>query len=195
MSSQCSPIDLPVRGSATQLREPVLHGLRRIGRQQPPAQRLAIDDRDVRRGIAAAADTALDLAGGDLVADGDDRIQRSAARTLQGDARCQRRQARGQGCLASEVPVARMLDHRTHRHFAQALAMQAELLHQRPEGAHRHAEVADIRVGGVLAAEGDTDAAKDGDGATMQHLGPRGRPADRGRHNVGESSAASAQGQ
>ena len=62
-----------------------------------------------------------------------------------------------------------MLDHRTHRHFAELLAVQTEFLYQRAKRAHRHAEVADIGIGGVLPAERDADTAKDGDGTTMLH--------------------------
>ena len=62
-----------------------------------------------------------------------------------------------------------MLDHRAHRHFAQLLAVQAEFLDQRAQRAHRHAEVADIGIGRVLAAEGNADAAEDGDGTAMLH--------------------------
>jgi hypothetical protein len=86
---------------------------------------------------------------------------------------CQRRQSGGQRGLAAEVPVAGMLDHRAHRDFAQLLAVQAELLDQRAEGADRHAEVADVRVGGVLAAERNTDAAEHGDGTAGRIRAPR----------------------
>jgi hypothetical protein len=60
-----------------------------------------------------------------------------------------------------------------HRHFAELLPVQAELLDQRAERAHRHAEVADVGVGRVLAAERDADAAEDGDGTALQHRLPR----------------------
>src|SRR3546814_10280146 len=62
-----------------------------------------------------------------------------------------------------------MLDHRPHRHLAQLLPVEAKFLDQRAERAHRHAEVADVGIGGVLATEGNADAAEDGDGAAMQH--------------------------
>ncbi|MNR37110.1 hypothetical protein D3C85_1551030 [compost metagenome] len=62
-----------------------------------------------------------------------------------------------------------MLDHRAHRHFAQLLAMQAEAFDQRTERAYRHAEVADVRIGRVLAAERDADATEDGDGTGVGH--------------------------
>ncbi|GAB3310901.1 hypothetical protein GCM10027564_16440 [Luteimonas notoginsengisoli] len=62
-----------------------------------------------------------------------------------------------------------MLDHRAHRHFAQLLPVEPELLDQRTERAHRHAEVADVGIGRVLATEGDADAAEDGDGTAMEH--------------------------
>ena len=81
----------------------------------------------------------------------------------------QRRQAGGQRGLAAEVPVAGVLDHRAHRDFAQLLAVQAELLDQRAQRAHRHAEVADVRVGRVLAAERNADAAEHGDGTGWTH--------------------------
>jgi hypothetical protein len=62
-----------------------------------------------------------------------------------------------------------MLDDRAHRHFAELLPMQSELLHQRTERAHRHAEVADVGIGRVLATEGDADAAEYGDRTALQH--------------------------
>jgi len=62
-----------------------------------------------------------------------------------------------------------VLDHRAHRHFAELLAVQAELLDQRAQRAHRHAEVADIGIRRVLPAERDADTAKDGDGTTVLH--------------------------
>jgi hypothetical protein len=135
-------------------------------------------------GIGAATDADVDLAGGDLVGDGNDRVERGAAGTLHGDARRQRRQAGGERGFAAEVPVAGMLDHRAHRDFAQLLPVQAELLDQRAERADRHAEVADVRVGGVLAAKRNTDAAEYGNGTDGSHRAPsdvggRGR-ADRG---------------
>src|SRR3546814_1237812 len=71
--------------------------------------------------------------------------------------------------LSAAVPVPRVLDHRPHRHLAQFRSVEAELLDQRAERAHRHAEVADVGIGGVLATEGNADAAEDGDGAAMQH--------------------------
>jgi hypothetical protein len=52
-----------------------------------------------------------------------------------------------------------VLDHGAHGHFAQLDAMQAIAFHQRPKHLDRHAEIADIGVGGVVAAERDADAA------------------------------------
>ena len=149
--------------------DPLLHRPGAVGRQQPPAQRPAIHDRHVGGGVRTAADAGLDLAQGDLVGHGDQRIQAGAAGALQGQPRGQRRQSGRQGRLAGQVPVGRVLDHRPHRHFAQLLAMQAEAFHQRAQGPHRHAQVAHVRIGGVLAAERDADAAKDGDGADGRH--------------------------
>ncbi|MNS76615.1 hypothetical protein D3C72_1101680 [compost metagenome] len=140
-----------------------------VGRQQPRTQLLAVHDRHVGGGVRTAADAGLDLAQGDLVGNGDDAVQRCAAGTLQGDAGGQRRQARGQRGFAAQVPVAGVLDDRTHRHFAQLLAVQAEALDQRSQRAHRHAEVADIRIRGVLAAERNADATEDGDGTSVGH--------------------------
>ena len=150
----------------------VLGRLGHRGIEQAATQLLAVHDRHVGRGIGAATDADVDLAGRDLVGDGHDRVERGAAGALHGDARCQRRQSGGQRGLAAEVPVAGMLDHRAHRDFAQLLAVQAELLDQRAEGADRHAEVADVRVGGVLAAERNTDAAEHGNGTDWSHLTP-----------------------
>ncbi|MCY1463557.1 hypothetical protein D9M71_814650 [compost metagenome] len=62
-----------------------------------------------------------------------------------------------------------MLDHRTHRHFTELLPVQAEALDQRAQCAHRHAQVPHIRIGRVLAAERNADAAEDGDGAGCGH--------------------------
>ena len=62
-----------------------------------------------------------------------------------------------------------MLDHRAHRHFAELLPVQAELLDQRAQRAHRHAEVADIGIRRVLPAERDADTTKDGDGTAVLH--------------------------
>ena len=54
------------------------------------------------------------------------------------------------------------------------LAMQSECLDQRTERADRHAEVADVGVGGVLPAEGNADATEDGDATAMQHVATSG---------------------
>ena len=62
-----------------------------------------------------------------------------------------------------------MLDDRAERDLAQLLPVKAELLDQRAERADRHAEVADVGIRGVLLAEGDADAAEDGDGTAVQH--------------------------
>lgn len=62
-----------------------------------------------------------------------------------------------------------MLDHRAHRDFAKLLAMQAVLLDQRAQRAHRHAEVADIGIGRVLPAERDADTTEDGNGTAVLH--------------------------
>src|SRR6478672_12372857 len=62
-----------------------------------------------------------------------------------------------------------MLEHRAERDLAELLAVQAELLDQRTEGAHRHPEVADVGIGGVLPAEGNANAAEHGDGSALQH--------------------------
>ena len=69
---------------------------------------------------------------------------------MPGSAATGRRDRRG---LTAQVPVAGVLDHRTHRHFAQLLAVQAETFDQRAQRTDRYAEVADIRIRGVLAAE------------------------------------------
>src|SRR5690606_13192691 len=113
----------------------------------------------------------------------DDRIQRSPARALQGDARGQRRQPGRQRGLASQVPVRGVLDHRAHRDFAQLPPLQAVALDQRPERAHRHAEVADVGIGRVAAAERNADAAEHGDGTTLEHR-YLARPARRRGHNA-----------
>ena len=158
-------------GEARQL---VHRGLGRSHRQQPAAEFLAIDDRHVGGGVGAAADADLDLTSGNLVGDGDDGVQRGAAGALQGDTRRERRQARRQRGFATDVPVAAVLEHRAHRHFAQLLSVQTEFLDHRAEGPDRHSEVADIGVGRVLAAEGNAGATQNGDGTTMQHQTPRG---------------------
>ncbi len=140
-----------------------------VGGQQACTQLLAVDDRHVGGGVRTATDARFDLAQRDLVGHGDDAVQRSAAGALQGDARGQRRQAGGQRGLTAQVPVAGVLDHRTHRHFAQLLAVQAETFDQRAQRTDRHAEVADIRIRGVLAAERNADATEDGDGTSVGH--------------------------
>src|SRR3546814_12544244 len=67
--------ETPERGDA------IARGLRASGVQQAAAERLAVDDRHVGGGVAAAADTRLDLPGGDLAADQHDRkIGRAACR-------------------------------------------------------------------------------------------------------------------
>src|SRR3546814_754415 len=53
--------------------------------------------------------------------------------------------------------------------LTQLLPVEAKFLYQRAGRAHRQAEVADVGIGGVLATEGNADAAEDGDGAAMQH--------------------------
>jgi hypothetical protein len=140
-----------------------------VGGQQARAQLLAVDDRHVGGGVRTAADARFDLAQRDLVGHGDDAVQRGAAGALQGDARGQRRQAGRQRGFTAQVPVAGVLDHRTHRHFTQLLAVQAEPFDQRAQRTDRHAEVADIRIRGVLAAERNADATEDGDGTSVGH--------------------------
>ena len=157
------------RKTVGETRETIHRGLGGGHRQQPAAERLTVDDRHIGRGVGAAADAGLDLPGGDLVGDGCDSVQRGAAGALHGDAGRQRRQARGQRGFAADIPVAAVLEHRAHRHFTELLAVQAEFFDHRAEGAHRHSKIADIGVGGILAAEGNTGAAKNGDGTTMQH--------------------------
>ncbi len=163
----------------------VAGGLGAVGGKDARAQLLAVDDRHVGGGVRTAADARVDLPHRDLVADVNDGVQRGAAGALHGDARGQRRQPGRQRRLAAEVPVRGVLDHRAHRHFAQLLPLQAELFHQRAERAHRHPEIADIRIRGVLAAEGDADAAEDGDRAGCGHRekprGMAGRPYGSGR--------------
>src|SRR3546814_3275783 len=63
--------------------QPVARCLAARGLQQAPAQLLAVDDRHVGGGVRAAADAGVDLAGGDLVAAGDQRVERGAAGALQ----------------------------------------------------------------------------------------------------------------
>ncbi len=147
----------------------VASALGTVGGQQARAQLLAVDDRHVGGCVRTATDTRLDLAQRDLVGNRDDAVQRGAAGTLQGDARGQRRQARRERGFAAQVPVAGVLDHRTHRHFTQLLAVQAETFNQRAQRTDRHAEVADIRIRGVLAAERNADATEDGDGTSVGH--------------------------
>src|SRR5207342_625880 len=149
--------------------ELLLRGLRARGLQQAPPQGLAVDDRHVGSGVAAATDANLDLPGRDLVADGDDRVERSAAGALEGDAGRQRRQSRRQRRFAADVPVAGVLDHRAHRDFAELLSVQPEFLDQRAKRAYRHAKVADVGVGRVLPAERDADTAEHGNGTTLLH--------------------------
>jgi hypothetical protein len=60
----------------------------------------------------------------------------------------------------STAPIATSPEH---------LALQAELLHQRAERLDRHAEVADVEVVAVVLAEGDADAAQDGDATARAH--------------------------
>ena len=158
--------ELETGGERTDL---VAGALGAVGRQQACTQFLAVDDRHVGGGVRTTADARFDLAQCDLVGHGDDAVQRGAAGTLQGDTRGQRRQAGGQRGFAAQVPVAGMLDHRAHRHFTQLLTMQAEPFDQRAQRTDRHAEVADIRIRGVLAAERNADATEDGDGTSVGH--------------------------
>ncbi|MCW0417635.1 hypothetical protein NB689_003389 [Xanthomonas sacchari] len=158
--------ELEAAGQRAQL---VAGALGAVGRQQPRAQLLAVDDRHLGGGVRTAADARLDLPQRDLVGDGDDAVQAGAAGALQGDARSQRRQPGGQRRLAAQVPVAGMLDHRAHRHFAQLLPVQPVTLDQRAQRAHRHAEVPDIRIRRVLPAKRNADAAENGDGTGCWH--------------------------
>ena len=162
------------RETVGEARQLVHRGLGGSHRQQPAAKCLAVDDRHVGSGVRTAADTDLDLASGNLVGDSDDGVQRGAAGALHGDARRERRQAGRQRGFAAEVPVAAVLEHSAHRHFAQLLAVQTEFLDHRAEGPDRHSEIADIGISRVLAAEGNAGATQNGDGTTMQHQTPRG---------------------
>src|SRR6185437_6997856 len=137
--------------------------LRTVHRQQALAQAGAVDDRHVAGGVRAGGDAGLDLAGGDLVGDDDGIVERGAAGARGGDARRGRRQPGTEQGLAREVPVRRVLDHRAQRHFAQFHAVQAEALDQGAQHFHRHAEVADVGVGRVVATERDAYAANDPD--------------------------------
>jgi len=56
-----------------------------------------------------------------------------------------------------------------HGDFAQHLAVQLEFLDHGAQRLDRHAEVADVVVGRVVAAEGDADAADDGDTTDRRH--------------------------
>ena len=162
---------MPVRGSATPgnaglssfsekpcvaVRSFSCQVLRAVDGEQALAQALAQDDRYVAGGVRAARDARFDLPGGDLVGDDDGVVQRGAAGARGGDRRRGGLQARGQHRLAGQIPLRGVLDHRAHGHFAQLHAVQAIAFHQGSKHFHRHAEVADIGVGGVVAAERDT---------------------------------------
>ena len=154
---------------------------RHVEVQQATAQLLVHCDRHIGGGIRSAADADLDLAERNLVGDGDHRVQARAAGALQGDARRQRREARGQRGFAAEIPVGGMLEHRAHRHLTQHLALQAEFFDQCAQRLDRHAEVADVEVGGVVLAEGDANAAKNGDTTCGAH----GRSLERSLRSAG----------
>ena len=144
-------------------------GARHVGVEQAAPQALAHHDRHVGRGVRAAADAGFDLPQGDLVRHHDHGVQAGAAGALQRDARRGGRQARRQRGLAAQVPVAAVLEHRAHGHFAQHFTVQLELLDQRAERLDRHAQVAHVVIRRVVAAEGDADAADDGDTTGGQH--------------------------
>ena len=191
MSSQCWPIDLPVRGSATpgksgfnSRKEKPLKAasfwpkvLDAAALSRRAAQRLAVHDRHVGGGVGAATDAGLDLSGRILPATCtivSSEVPQARCRVMPGVSG-----DRPDDSAASRprFQSRRMLDHRTHRHFTELLPMQAEFLDRRAQRAHRHAQVADIGIGPVLPAKRDADTAKDGDRTTVQHQAPRGWPA------------------
>ncbi len=165
---------LPVRGSATpgklglsslKLKPLTAEGLGACHCQQPLLQLAPVHDRDVGRGIRAAGDAGLDLAQRDLVGDPDRGVEPGAAGALHGDAGGERRESRRQRHFAPEVPIGRMLDHGAERDLAQLHPAQPKALHQGADRLDRHAEVTDVGIDGVVAAERDADPADDA-GAT-----------------------------
>ena len=73
---------------------------------------------------------AFDVAQGDLVGHQHGGFQAGAASLLNVKGRCVARQRGGEHRFAHQVEVAGMLHHGTTHHFAQALAVQVEAVHQ-----------------------------------------------------------------
>ncbi len=136
--------------------------LRPIDREQALLHRAAVNDRHIARRIAAAGDAGIDLSGRDLVGDDDRVVERSTASARGGDARRGRRKPRGQRRLTCQVPVCGKFNHGTESDFAEFDAVQVETLDQSAQGFHRHAEIADIGICGVVAAKRDADSAQNG---------------------------------
>jgi hypothetical protein len=94
-----------------------------------------------------------------------DRGEAGAAGALQVVGRRLRVQPAAERAFAREVPVARVLDHRTGRDLAELLVSQRKALDQCFHRGGEHVLVARLHVGAIGAREGDAGAAKNRDPA------------------------------
>ena len=112
-----------------------------------------VADRHVAGRVDAAGDAGLDFAQGDPLTDLDRSRETGAAGALDvvgGRVRVQTGAERG---FARQIPVARMLDHRAGRDFAQLHASQPEALDQRRERRGQHFRVAGVDIRGCCCAQ------------------------------------------
>ncbi len=172
----CSPIDIPVRGSALRgisgtiwpgrrwpssfSRPPTLLVRARISSR---AQVLVDRERRVAGGVDAARDAPLDLAERDLAADRERGLQAGVARLLEVVGRRRVVERRAEHALAREVEVAAVLEHGAGDDLAGALALQAEARDEPVERGGEHVLVRGLGVRAVGARERDPVAAEDGD--------------------------------
>ena len=139
----------PERGQAA------LEVARGVEVEQHPPQVLVDRDRRVAGGVDAAGDAGVDLAQGDLVGDEDRGLQPGAAGLLHVVRRGRRRQSTAEDALPGQVVVAAVLEHRTRRHLADLLALQAEPGDQAVQRGGQHVLVGRLAVGAVGPGEGD----------------------------------------
>ena len=134
---------------------------------------VAEDDGAVADGVGAAGDAGLEFAGRDLGAERQRGLQRGAAGDLDVGAGRVGRKARIEQRLAGEVEVAAVRDHRAGHDFADALALEVELVGEAAERGRQHREVALVGVAGMAAAEGDAGRADDRDFPEFGHGAPK----------------------
>ena len=96
-----------------------------------------------------------------LLATSDRGLEPGRARLLNVVGGRLRRQSRAEHRLAGQVEVAAVLEDRAGDHFAEHLALEIEPRHERVERRSQHVLVGRLRVGAVLAREGDPTAAED----------------------------------